>query len=52
MNVIETIGAVAAGIITVAIVALVFQPGSTAPSFIKNSGDAFSASLKAATLKG
>lgn len=51
MNIVETIGAVAAGIITVAIVALIFQPKSTAPAVFKSAGDAFSGSIKAATLR-
>lgn len=51
MNVIETVGAIAGGIITVAIVALIFQKGSTAPQLVKNSGEAFSATIKAATLR-
>lgn len=52
MNVIETLGAVAAGIITVAIVALIFQPGSTAPAVFTAAGNAFTGGIKAATLKG
>lgn len=52
MNLIETIGAIAAGIITIALVAVTFQPGSTAPAVLKASGEAFSSSIKAATLKG
>lgn len=52
MNLIETIGAVAAGIVTVALVAVTFQPGSTAPQVFKSAGDAFGTSIKAATLKG
>lgn len=52
MNLIETVGAIAAGIITVAIVALVFQPNSTAPAVFKSAGDAFSSSVKVATLRG
>lgn len=52
MNIIEMIGAVATGIITIAIVALIFAPNSTAPRVIKNAGEAFSSSIKAATLKG
>lgn len=52
MNVIEMIGALGAGIITVAIVALIFQPKSTAPAVFTAGGNAFSGSIKAATLKG
>lgn len=52
MNLIETIGAIAAGIITVALVAVTFAPGSTAPAVFKAGGEAFSSSIKAATLKG
>lgn len=51
MNIIETIGAVAGGIITVAIIALIFQPKSTAPAVFTAAGNAFSGSIKAATLK-
>ena len=51
MNFIEMIGTIAAGVITIAIVAVIVQPNSTAPSLLKNSGDAFSATIKAATLK-
>lgn len=51
MNLVETIGAIAAGVITVAIVALVFQPNSTAPAVFKSGGDAFSGAIKAATLR-
>lgn len=51
MNLVETLGAVAAGIITVALVAVTFQPGSTAPKVFTSVGDAFSTSIKAATLK-
>lgn len=51
MNVIETVGAVAAGVITVAIVALIFQPKSSAPAVFTAAGNAFSGSIKAATLK-
>lgn len=52
MNLVETIGAIAAGIISVAMVALIFQPKSTAPAVFQSAGDAFSGSIKAATLKG
>lgn len=52
MNLIETIGAIAAGIITIAIVAVIVQPNSTAASLVKSSGEAFASSIKAATLKG
>lgn len=52
MNLVETIGAIAAGIITIALVAVTFQPGSTAPAVFKSGGEAFSSSIKAATLKG
>lgn len=52
MNFVETIGAIAAGIITVAIVAVTFQKGSTAPAVFTAAGTAFSSSIKAATLKG
>lgn len=51
MNLIETVGAIAAGIVTVAIVALVFQPKSTAPAVFSAAGNAFSSSIKAATLR-
>lgn len=52
MNLVETIGAIAAGIITVALVAVTFQPGSTAPQVFTAGGTAFASSIKAATLKG
>jgi hypothetical protein len=52
MNLIETIGAIALGIITIALVAVTFQPGSTAPAVFTAGGNAFSTSIKAATLKG
>lgn len=52
MNLLETIGAIAAGIITVALVAVTFQPNSTAPKVFTAAGEAFSTSIKAATLKG
>lgn len=52
MNIVETIGAIFAGIITVAIVAVIVQPNSTAASLAKASGEAFSSSIKAATLRG
>jgi hypothetical protein len=52
MNIIETIGAIAAGIITVAIVAIIVQPGSTAAALVTSSGTAFSSSIKSATLRG
>jgi len=52
MNLIETIGAIAAGVITVALVAVTFQKGSTAPAVFESAGKAFASSIKAATLKG
>lgn len=52
MNVAETVGAICAGIITVAIVAVVFQKDSQAAAVLKAAGEAFSSSIKAATLKG
>jgi len=52
MNLIETIGAIAAGIITIALVAVVVQPNSTAPAVFTSAGNAFSSSIKAATLRG
>lgn len=51
MNLVETIGAIAAGIITIALVAVTFQPGSTAPAVFESAGKAFSSSIKVATLK-
>lgn len=52
MNIIETIGAIAAGIITVAIVAVIVQPNSSAAALTKSGGEAFASSIKAATLRG
>ena len=52
MNIMETLGAIAAGIITVAIVAVIVQPKSTAASLVSSSGTAFATTLKAATLQG
>jgi hypothetical protein len=52
VNIIETIGAIAAGIITIAIVAIIVQPGSTAAALTTSAGSAFSSSIKAATLRG
>lgn len=52
MNLVETIGAIALGIVTVALVAVTFQPGSTAPAVFNAGGSAFATSIKAATLKG
>ena len=52
MNVVETLGAVAAGIITIAIVALIVKPNSSAPKLVARSGTAFASSIKAATLQG
>lgn len=48
-NVIEMVGAVFAGLITVAIVAVLFKPGSTAPAFLGAMGSAFSQSVNAAS---
>lgn len=47
-NVVEMVGAIFAGLITVAIVAVLFKPNSTAPAFLKAAGSAFSESVTAA----
>ena len=48
MNVVEMIGAIFAGLITVAIAAVIFKPNSTAPAFLSAAGAAFSSSVTAA----
>ena len=50
-TIIETIGAIAAGIVTIALVAVTFQKGSTAPQVLTAGGNAFATSIKAATLR-
>lgn len=52
MNIVETIGAVLLGVVSVALVAVTFKPGSTAPAVFTAGGNAFSSSIKAATLQG
>jgi hypothetical protein len=50
-NVVETVGAIAAAIITLAMLAVIVQPDSKAAAVIKAGGDAFASAIKAATLK-
>ena len=47
-NVVEMVGAIFAGLITVAIAAVIFKPNSTAPAFLGSMGSAFSQSVTAA----
>ena len=48
MNVIEVVGAIFAGLITVAIASVIFKPGSTAPGLVTASGNAFAAAVTGA----
>lgn len=52
LNFVETVGAIAAGIITIAIVATLVQKDSQTAAVLKAAGEAFSSSIKAATLRG
>ena len=48
MTIMQTIGGVATLIVVVALVSVVVAPQSSAASLIKNTGDAFANSIKAA----